>query len=201
MEKLELPVPSSFNAADPRFFTDFADPCFRFCLLCKKYAPDYQHLSSERHQKRALDPEWWLSGREVSGSDSTPTSTTSTATQQMMPPASPPPQGAPKTCSWCAKQAIDKVIEGTKAKYCDDCWNWWQQQKGQGAGAGCFEVGSAAAPPPPMTGIRACGVPALPRGAAPPPPPPCGRSVSAVHGRPLAASLAMRWLDGDEICV
>ena len=124
MEKLELPVLGSLNAADPRFFTDFADPCFRFCLLCKKYAPDrwggqigprpktkyksgkasfgrllkcnhdgrfasgmwtsfgvsvflswgecgwvtpqdYQHFSSERHQKRALCPEWWLSSREA----------------------------------------------------------------------------------------------------------------------------------------
>lgn len=33
---------------------------------------------------------------------------------------------AMKTCSWCTEPASDMILPGTKAKYCKECWKWWQ---------------------------------------------------------------------------
>merc|ERR1712217_181447 len=40
---------------------------------------------------------------------------------------------AQKGCSWCSNPAIDRVIQGTKARYCITCWNWWFSDGGGAA--------------------------------------------------------------------
>lgn len=69
--------------------------------------------------------------------------------------------GTGKTCSWCSKPAMERAIEGTKAKYCGDCWEWWLREQ---SGPQQLAAPSAANghPPPPA--------PTIANGHPPPPP-------------------------------
>lgn len=161
-----------------------------YCLLCKTYAVAC-YLQSKKHLKRAEHPEGYL--WEEDGQSSSASNSQAVGVQP--PPPEPSPTIMPlsalhasvildtpdpsiiggvngtgnkeKGCSWCSKPALERKVEGSKAKYCEECWEWWlNQQSGSAAPA------SSRAPngyPPPFTSAPGA---AQPKYQPPPQPPP-----------------------------
>ena len=178
---------------------------YPFCEMCHNWA-DEGHLKSKKHRRNL---EWWSEEHGLYASENRverlrARGSFSTTWGTYSPPSLlPPPVPCAATssftstvsharkCAWCSGVALEKDVEGTRAKYCASCWQWWQNG-GAGAGESSTELGTGSyqfhqpiAPPP--------------RHAALPPALPPLPVVPPDDSAAMRRSLAKRWLDEESV--
>jgi len=149
-----------------RFFTEKDGG--RYCRLCGLWA-DTAHIGSKKHKKRAQNPDLYLwdddmddgSHRSSGGNGSPPPPPFpflgAPPPAPWMSPGSTDPSGnsgnsAIKHCAWCSNPAVDRAVQGTRARYCAKCWDWWRSDGAGATGGGrpvALSSGYVSRPPPP----------------------------------------------------
>mmetsp|Transcript_102030 Transcript_102030/g.329109 ORF Transcript_102030/g.329109 Transcript_102030/m.329109 type:complete len:228 (+) Transcript_102030:236-919(+) len=130
-----------------------------FCLLCQQWA-DHPHLGSKKHTKRLAEPEYylWEEGTPDPLHSPMPRPPLQLGQGQGL---GQPPLAAGRKCTWCGEPAVERDADGSKARYCAVCWDWWLAKNGPG-----IFGDSPPPPPPPRPGVGA-GLGALITGASP----------------------------------